>query len=225
MSKLSRNRRTLLSAALATAGLAAHRREIVGKKKKKKCKAPTTRCDKKRCCQPGQTCVSGQCQAASTTSTTTPTPLTEVGCGPFSDLGWPFSRRVAQPFVANGAGKIASASFRVNGSSPNRPFSVEIRTTNSGVPTTEVLGTTFVIDLPVVSPSTEYNVIATFDPKVPVQQGVTYALVVTDVANQGVSFPVQFLGSCPLRAFADNAATNNFTQIEDRNLIFAISPG
>ena len=224
MSKLSPNRRALLGAALATAGMAANHHTTSGKRKKhqKKCHAPRTRCGKKHCCQPGQACVGGTCQAAPTT--TTPVPLTEVSCSGFPNNAWGGSRRIAQPFVANGTGAVTSASFGTYGSDPGRPFSVEIRTTNNGVPTSEALGTTFVINLPVVPPNAVSTVIASFDPQVAVRQGVTYALVITDVANQGVSFPVQFQSTCPLDAFIDDDATNDFQPLQDRNLLFTISP-
>lgn len=223
VSALSRSRRTLLGAALATAGLAFRADSTAGKKKKKKkCRAPATRCGKKRCCQPGQICVDGQCQAP--TPPTTPVPLTAGGCQGSWDLGWSSARRVAQPFIANGDGSIASASFLLFNISPGTPLGVEIRGTENGVPTTEVLGTTFVIDLPAVPSSSAYSVVATFDPQVEVRQGVAYALVITDVANRGLSVALQFLSTCPMDAFINDDATDAFRPLQDRSLIFTISP-
>ena len=225
MSRLSRNRRTLLGAALATAGLATQRHEITGKhKKKKKCHAPNTRCGKKQCCQPGQTCVSGQCQAAATTSATTPTPLTALGCdGPF-DTGISNFRRFAQPFVANGTGKIATASFLLLNVSDDTPYGVEIRTTQNGAPTDEVLGAAFVIDIPATNQNEQTRTaVATFHPTVAVMQGITYALVITDLAHKGLTLGQRTSTACAAGCYYDPGDSNTFAP-SLFPLIFRISP-
>lgn len=222
MNRLSRNRRTLLATALAAAGASVRLDEGVGRKKKKnkKCKAPTTRCGKKHCCQPGQTCVGGQCQAA---TTTTPTPLTAAGCiGTANDV-LPPHRRYAQPFVADGDGKLAKVSFEANGIPPDAPLGVEIRTTQRGVPTSTVLDTAIVADIPTEPIGVPVTITATFPQPVAVAQGVTYALVVTDLARKGVllnSLPVG--GACPLACYVSDADT--FTDATSQSLLFTISP-
>src|SRR4051812_9823363 len=104
-STYGRSRRTLLGTVLATAGAASGVAGTAGKnKKKKKCKAPRTKCGKNACCQPGESCVNGQCSAPATTTpaplTTTPAPLTAISCNGPKDNGFTGITRIAQIFEA-----------------------------------------------------------------------------------------------------------------------------
>ncbi|MFT4039786.1 MAG: hypothetical protein QM692_16520 [Thermomicrobiales bacterium] len=219
-SSLARSRRTLLGAALAGAGAAAGAAQAAGKKKKKKkCKAPTTKCGKKACCQPGQTCADGVC---ATPATTTPKPLTSVQCPGPRDIGNSGSQRMAQTFVANGTGQIATASFDVSNTVVNTAFSVEIRPTQQGLPSSSVLGTAVVFNIPPIGGTPE-TITATFDPKVPVQEGVTYALVITDVAKKAFIIGTRNPGVCPGATVFSNAGDNVFTPMT-QSLIFTVSP-
>lgn len=226
MRKLSRNRRTLLGAALATASLAAPRPGASGKHKNKKCKAPTTKCGKKHCCLPGQTCVGGICQAASTTSTT-PAPFTAVTCSGAVGANISGRRRYAQPFVASGTRKIAKASFTLLNIGADTPLGVQIRTTQNGAPTTQVLGTAILMDIEPVTLGVDppEQVTAAFQPTVPVTQGVTYALVITNLVNNGIELAASELGACPLRCYLGVGDTNTFEpNPDDVSLLFTISP-
>lgn len=216
---LFRSRRTLLGTAVAATGTAIGISGAVSKKKKKKCKAPSTKCGKKQCCQPSQTCVVGRCETPA--STTTPTPLTATSCAGPKDSSSTGSTRFAQIFDATGSGSIASASFEVSGIVANTPFGVEIRTTQNGAPTNTVLGTAIIFGLPAsVNPLT---VTATFAPKVAVQQGVTYALVITDVAKKGYLISTRNAGVCPRPFFVDTNANNSFVATTN-SLVFSVSP-
>ncbi len=208
-----RSRRTLLGTALATAGAASGVAGAAGKKKKK-CKAPTTKCGKKACCQPGEACVSGQCAAPVT-------PLTTIRCNGPKDTGFTGAARFAQIFEASGTGLIATASFELAGIVANQPFGVEIRTTQNGAPTNIVLGTAIIFGVP-ASAST-LTLTATFAPKVAVEQGKVYALVITDVAKKAFLINVRNAGVCPRPSFVDNNATNSFFAVAE-SLIFTISP-
>lgn len=133
-------------------------------------------------------------------------------------------RRYAQPFVADGTGMIGAATFQVIDLSANTPFGVEIRTTQNGAPTTQVLGTTFVIDIPATTTlDRTRTVAATFDPKVPVAQGVTYALVFTDVANKGFTLPRHRIDHCSLTYYYDPDATNAYSD-SGSHMNFSVSP-
>jgi hypothetical protein len=222
VNRLSRNRRTLLGTALAAAAATTQLDEGVGKNKKKhhRCKSPTTRCGKKHCCQPDQACVDGQCQAP---ATTTSTPLTAAGCAGTSDDVLAPHRRYAQPFVADGTGKLAKVSFETNGIPPDAPLGVEIRSTQHGVPTNVVLDTAIVADIPTEHVGVAVPITATFPRPVAVTKGVTYALVITDLARKEVlinSVPVG--GSCPLACYVSDSDT--FTETTSRSMIFSISP-
>lgn len=213
-----------MGTALAAVAATAHLDDGEGKKKKKKkhpCKAPTTRCGKKRCCQAGQTCVGGKCQAAATT--TTPTPLTAVSCsGSATEVLEPH-RRYAQPFVANGNGKIASVSFETNGIPADAPLGVEIRATQNGAPTINVVDTAIVADIPTEPIGVTVTVNATFPQPVAVTKGVAYALVITDLARKQVllnALPVG--GSCSLACYVSDSDT--FTDATSQSMIFAIRP-
>lgn len=217
----ARSRRTLLGTALATAGAASSVAGAGSKKKKnkKKCKAPTTKCGKKACCQPDEVCENGQCQ----TTTTTPPPLTLIVCPGPRDASQSGTARVAQTFVANGSGAIVSASFDVAGIAVNTPLGVEIRTTQNGVPTSVVLGTAIVTGLPATPSGTPITATATFGPKVPVTQGVTYALVISDIARKGLLFSKRNEGVCPTELFDDPQANDQFIPIGD-SLVYSIIP-
>lgn len=220
-SGLSRNRRTVLGAVLA-AGAVAHRDDAASKrKKKKKCKAPTTKCGKKRCCQPGQTCVSGQCQP---TTSTTPAPFTAVSCSEVVGANVSARRRYAQPFVASGTGQIGKASFTLINIGSDTPLGIQVRTTQNGVPTTQVLGTAILMDIEPVTSNPPQEVTATFQPTVAVTQGVTYALVITDLVNNGIQLAASELGACPLSCFLGVGNTNTFEpNDEDVSLLFSVS--
>ena len=214
----------MLATALAAAGVTARLDEGMGKHKHKhkhkKCKAPTTRCGKKHCCQPGQTCIGGQCQAP---ATTTSTPLTSAGCAGTADDVLAPHRRYAQPFVADGTGKLAKVSFETNGIPPDAPLGVEIRSTQHGVPTNVVLDTAIVADIPTEPVGVAVPIAATFPRPVAVTKGVTYALVITDLARKEVllnSLPVG--GACPLACYVSDSDT--FTETTSRSMIFSISP-
>lgn len=236
------SRRTLLGAALASAGASTAVAGAAGKKKnKKRCKGKATRCGKKRCCRPGEACVNRRCVAPGTrtpkttttttttgtpTTTTTPAPFTAVSCGapPVSNpvVAPP---RFAQVFAATGTGSIATASFEVSDFAENTPLGVEIRTTQNGALTTIVLGTAFIFGIP---PSAgEETLTATFAPKVAVEQGETYALVITNlIPNQATNefkISTRSLTNCPLPFFADPQGDNNFVP-QNASLVFTVSP-
>lgn len=210
---LSRSRRTLLGTALATAGAASGVAGAAGKKKKKKCKAPATRCGKKRCCQPGDACVNGRCEAPATT--TTPTPLTAVGCTGPKSFSITSLTRYSQIFEANGTGSIATASFELASIAADTPIGVQIRTTQNGAPTNTVLGTAIIFGLPASASAVALT--AVFAPKVTVEQGQTYALVIIDVANKDIILNGQTVGKCPWPFFIDDNPNPN-------SLIFTVSP-
>lgn len=218
---LAQSRRTLLGAVLVTAGSVASAAHVAGKKKnKKKCKAPTTKCGKKACCQPGQTCANGRC--ATPVTTTPPAPLTSVQCPGPRDNGTSGGQSLARTFVANGSGQIASASFDVSNLPTGSAFAVEIRPTLNGVPAAAVLGTAVAFNLPDIF-STPETITVTFDPKIAVQAGVTYALMITDVANKSSLFGVRDVGICAGTTFFSVTGSNFFTPISE-NLIFTVSP-
>lgn len=214
------SRRTLLGTALATAGVASGVAGAAGKKKrkKKKCKAPTTKCGKKACCQPGEACVSGKCEAS---TTTTPAPFTAVNCDGSQDTAFTGAARLAQIFEATGTGQIATASFELTSILANQPFGVEIRTTQNDAPTTTVLGTAVIFGLP-VNPN-PLTLTATFAPKVAVKQGEVYALVITDLAKKGFIIKGQDPGACARPAFIDSQANNTFIELPE-SLVFTVSP-
>lgn len=215
-----RSRRTLLGTALVTAGTARGVTGAAGKKKrkKKKCKAPTTKCGKKACCQPEETCVSGKCEAS---ATTTPAPFTTVRCDGPLNASFTGAARFAQIFEATGTGQIATASFELASILANQPFGVEIRTTQNGAPTNTVLGTAVIFGLP-VNPN-PLTLTATFAPKVAVEQGKVYTLVITDLAKKGYIINGRDAGDCPRPAFIDSQANNSFFEIPE-SLIFTVSP-
>ncbi len=208
---LFRSRRTLLGTAAAATGTAVGVTGAIGKKKKKKCKAPKIRCGKKRCCQPAETCVSGRCEAP----VTTPAPLTAIGCTGPKSFSVTSLTRYAQTFEANGTGLIATASFELASLAANTAIGVEIRTTQNGAPGNTVLGTAIVFGLP-ASAST-VTPTAVFAPKVAVVKGETYALVIIDVANKDIILNGQTAGKCPWPFFIDNNPNPN-------SLIFTVSP-
>jgi hypothetical protein len=213
---LFRSRRTLLGTAVAATSTAVGNSGAVSKKKKKKCKAPTTKCGKKRCCQPGDACVNGQCEAP-----TTPTPLTAISCpGPKTFSVGTFAR-YAQIFEATGTGLIATASFELASIAADTPIGVEIRTTQNGAPTSTVLGTAIIFGLP-ASAST-LTLTAIFAPKVAVEQGQTYALVIMDVANKDFVINGRNPGECPWPFFIDTNGNNTFAP-NPKSLIFTVSP-
>lgn len=214
------SRRTLLGAALATAG-AVSSAAAAGKKKKnrKRCKASTTKCGKKRCCQPGETCVNRRCEAPATT-TTTPAPFTAISCSGSGDAV-DAAPRFAQIFQATGTGSIATASFEVSDFEVNTPLGVEIRTTQNGGPTTTVLGSAFIFGIP--GSFGEQLVEATFAPKVAVEQGQTYALVITNLVTNPFKISTRPLTDCPQTFFADPGGNNNFVD-QNASLVFTVSP-
>lgn len=218
-----RSRRVLLGAALATAGAASGATGAGSKKKRqKRCKPPTTKCGKKACCQPGEACVNRKCAApgTTTTTTTTPAPLTTVSCdGPGNPVTAP--PRIAQIFQATGAGSIATASFEVSNFAQNTPLGVEIRTTRNGVPTTTVLGTAFVFGLD--GSFGALPVTANFAPIVAVDQGETYALVITNLVTNAFDISTRSLADCPRPFFADLLGNNNFVE-QNASLVFTVSP-
>ncbi|MCA9862459.1 MAG: hypothetical protein KC432_05545 [Thermomicrobiales bacterium] len=224
-SGLSRNRRTVPGAALA-AGALAHQAGSEGKhkKKRKKCHAPATKCGKKQCCQPGQTCVGGHCQAAPTTSTR-PAPFTAIACSGSVGANISGRRRYAQPFVANGTGQIASVSLTLLGIGAGTPLGIQIVTTQNGVPTTPVLGTAILMDIEPVTSDPPQEVTVTLHPTVPVTQGVTYALVITDLTGNGIQLAASELDACPLRCYLGVGNTNGFEPNDDDvSLLFSVSP-
>lgn len=222
---LARSRRTLLGSAMAATGTAIGVTGMAGKKKKKKCKAPTTKCGKKACCQPGQVCTNGACSASATTTpapaTTTPKPFTAVSCGGPKDTALTGVARYAQVFEASGTGLIATASFEVNSIVINTPFAVEIRTTQNGEPTNTVLGTAVIFGLP--ASASPLAITATFAPKVAVEQGQLYALTITDVAKKGFAISVRSAGACPGTMYLDFSAVNTFAATTS-TLVFSVSP-
>lgn len=218
---LGQSRRTLLGTALATAGAVSGVAGAAGKKKKKKkCKAPKTKCGKKACCQPGESCVNGQCAAPAAT-TTTPKPLTAITCGGPTDGGFTGAQRFAQIFEATGAGLIATASFELAFISANQPFGVEIRTTQNGAPSNTVLGTAIIFGVP--ANANPLTITATFAPKIAVEQGKLYALTITDVASKAFIINSRNAGICPGTIYVDNNANNTFFE-SPGSLIFTVSP-
>lgn len=218
---LLQSRRTMLGAIVGGAATATTLGATARKKKKKKtCKAPTTRCGKSQCCQPGQTCANGRC--ATPVTTTPPAPLTSVQCPGPRDNGTSGGQSLARTFVANGSGQIASASFDVSNLPTGSAFAVEIRPTLNGVPAAAVLGTAVAFNLPDIF-STPETITVTFDPKIAVQAGVTYALMITDVANKSSLFGVRDVGICAGTTFFSVTGSNFFTPISE-NLIFTVSP-
>lgn len=207
------------------AGVAVPHGDAAGKrKKKKKCRAPATRCGKKQCCQPNQNCVDRQCQAAAPAP---PIPFTAVRCNANLDANVSGHRRFAQPFVAGGDGKITKASFVLVNIAANTPLGVQIRTTQNGVPTQQVLGTAILMDIEPVTAGADVprEVTAALHPAVTVTQGTTYALVITDLANNGVQLAGSAPGACPLRCFIDASDTNTFEPYDPAvSLIFSVGP-
>lgn len=215
----ARSRRTLLGGAVAATGTAIGVTSMAGKKKKKKkCKAPTTKCGKKTCCRPGETCTNGTCTAP---ATTTPKPFTAVRCNGPKDSGSTGAVRFAQIFEASGTGLIATASFELNALLANQPFGVEIRTTQNGAPTNTVLGTAIIFGLP-ANPGI-LTVTATFAPKVAVEQGTLYALTFTDLAKKGFLISTRNPGACAGALFADTQGNNSFVSVPG-SLVFSVSP-
>lgn len=221
----SRSRRTLLGTILAATGTASGVTAVAGKKKKRKkrCKAPSTKCGKKACCQAGEVCDNGQCQAASTTPPPSVTPLTPFVCAGPREASQTATARVAQTFAANGSGTIATATFDVSAIAVNTPFGVEIRTTQNGFPTSVVLGTAIVTGLPATSASDPITATATFVPAVPVTQGELYALVITDLARKGFFISTRISVACPTAFFVDSLADNQFV-VTNGSLVYSINP-
>lgn len=221
-SSLARSRRTLLGTALGSAGAATGTAHVAGKKtkRKKQCKATTTKCGKKACCQPGQTCVSGVCETPATATTPAP-PFTAITCPGPPNSSRSGNRRFAQTFVANGTGEIGAASVQVNSVPADIAFMVEIRPTQGDAPTAQVLGTALGFNLPVSGSAT--HIPFAFEPRVPVQQGVTYALVITEVTAVGFVLGVGSAGACAGSAFFASGVGNVFTPIAE-SLIFTINP-
>ncbi|MFT4039787.1 MAG: hypothetical protein QM692_16525 [Thermomicrobiales bacterium] len=149
------------------------------------------------------------------------TPLSPFACPGPGNGNATGAQRVGQTFVANGTGAIGSASFLLNGVSPDIGFVVEIRATQAGVPTATVLGTATAFNLPTSGAATVIPV--TFQPKVPVQAGVTYALVITDIAKRGFAFPTRSTGDCAGGFAVDTFATNAFG-LSNSSLIITINP-
>ncbi|MCA9878774.1 MAG: hypothetical protein KC442_13365 [Thermomicrobiales bacterium] len=94
------------------------------------------------------------------------------------------------------------------------------------MPTQQTLGTAILMDIePVTVEDDPQEVTVGFQPTVAVTQGVTYALVITDLANNGIQLAASGTEACPLRCYVDAGNTNTFEpNADDVSLLFSITP-
>jgi hypothetical protein len=179
-------------------------------------------------CHQGQTLSVSNCAlpahlAHGDTEGACPSPsFTEIACPGPNEGGVSGTGRVAQTFVANGNGAIATAKVEIGGASAGDDFVFEIRSVDqNGVPTSNVLGTSQVNDVAAIATPT--FVTATFTPPVPVTFNTTYALVVSKTGG-GPLFDRRTGDDCAGTFFNDPGAINAFVPNASTDLIFTVSP-
>jgi hypothetical protein len=137
-------------------------------------------------------------------------PVIIVCPGP-SDLPVTGSRRFAQIFVAPSSGQLTTAQCEVSGLTGNEDFTLEIRTVDgTGRPSTEVLASTVVSDVPATPIPQTLALFGAFNPPAPLLAGQRYALVVTIGAGQGFLLRARANDACPGEFLFDSFADGTF---------------
>lgn len=134
--------------------------------------------------------------------------------------------RVAQTFTAPVSGQLTSANIPITGVGAGADIRVEIRTLDgSGVPTTTVLASDQIDNLPATPLGEVRTLTATFAPAASVQAGTSYALVLTTV-DQKITFGVftRREDPCPGQAFFDSFANGTFELFDPvADIVFSVA--
>jgi hypothetical protein len=122
-----------------------------------------------------------------------------------------FAQRFAQTFTAPGSGQLTSAQAVVTDTSAGDDFVMEIRTLdNTGTPTTTVLASAAVFDVPAVAAPQTRTLTGIFTPPAPVVAAQSYALVLTGIQGSLVIRIVPG-DTCPGQHFRDSQTNETFT--------------
>jgi hypothetical protein len=133
-------------------------------------------------------------------------------------------RRFAQTFVALRSGQLTSATIELDGSQDGADFVVEIRAVDeSGVPTTTVLATTTVDNVPSTPLGSPPRAItAFFATPATVIAGQTFALSLTVGVSQAFAVDAHDNNPCgDGRLFADPFADGTFNPVGNVDMVYA----
>jgi len=134
--------------------------------------------------------------------------------------------RVAQTFTAPVSGQLTSADIPITGVGAGADIRVEIRTLDgSGVPTTTVLASDQIDNLPSTPLGEVRTLTARCAPAASVQAGTEYALVLTTV-DQKIVFGVftRREDPCPGQAFFDSFADGTFELFDPvADIVFSVA--
>jgi hypothetical protein len=138
------------------------------------------------------------------------------------------ARRFAQTFTAAQTGVLTTALVEV---SPvpigGTDFVIDIRSVDSdGVPTSEILASVDIFDVPQTGADPPLKLAALFDPPAKVVKDQQYAVAVTDTqasSSSGYSVSLRSGNACAGQVFSDTVANGTFTPIPGFDLVFAVS--
>lgn len=150
---------------------------------------------------------------------------TILSCPGPKDVGFSANRRFAQTFTATETGALTTALVEVSTVPAGTDFVVEIRAVDgSGVPTSAILASADILDVALTQSSPPRTLTALFYPPADVEQGVQYALVLTDAPpGSGYTGSLRAGDACLGQVFFDSTASETFAPQPANDLVFAVS--